>query len=134
MLHVPILLTVVRNEEMYLSGLKGTPAWMSPEVISGQSVSTSTDIYGLGLIFWEMMSAEKPFEGKTLEEVSLSLNSITTALDNMKRNNINQIITVTGHCFFVNGTLGLGYEIFVLNIFIAQLAAIFLYYFIIISI
>jgi serine/threonine protein kinase len=43
---------------------------MAPEVISGGSVSTSTDIYGLGLIFWEMMSAEKPFEGKSLEEVS----------------------------------------------------------------
>ena len=61
--------TVNIGEDIYLSGLKGTPAWMAPEVLSGESVSTSTDIYGLGMILWEMSSAEKPFEGKTVKEV-----------------------------------------------------------------
>ena len=78
LLNIHILLTLERDEEsedVFLSGLKGTPAWMAPEVISGKSVSTSTDIYGLGLIFWEMMSAEKPFEGKTMEEVSFESNT-----------------------------------------------------------
>jgi serine/threonine protein kinase len=42
---------------------------MSPEVLTGRSVSTATDVYGLGLIFFEMMSAEKIFEGKTVKEV-----------------------------------------------------------------
>jgi len=59
--------------DIYLSGLKGTPAWMSPEVLTGRSVSPATDVYGLGLIFFEMMSAEKIFEGKTVKEVSIFL-------------------------------------------------------------
>ena len=42
---------------------------MAPEVLAGKSVSTSTDVYGLGLIFWEMKSAEKPYDGKTMTEV-----------------------------------------------------------------
>ena len=58
------------RQEIYLSGLKGTPAWMAPEVLGRQSVSPATDVYGLGLIFWEMLTAEKPFEGKTVMEVS----------------------------------------------------------------
>ena len=58
------------GHKIYLSGLKGTPAWMAPEVLAGESVSTFTDIYGLGMILWEMTSAEKPFEGKTVKEVS----------------------------------------------------------------
>ncbi len=40
-----------------------------PEVLSGKSVSTATDVYGLALIFWEMVTAERPFEGKTVLEV-----------------------------------------------------------------
>jgi serine/threonine protein kinase len=58
------------DNDIYLSGLKGTPAWMSPEVLTGRSISPATDVYGLGLIFFEMMSAEKIFEGKTVKEVS----------------------------------------------------------------
>jgi serine/threonine protein kinase len=43
---------------------------MSPEVLNGRSVSPATDVYGLGLIFFEMISAEKIFVGKTVKEVS----------------------------------------------------------------
>ena len=44
---------------------------MAPEVLSGQAVSTAADIYGLGLVLWEMTSAEKPFEGLSVSEVKL---------------------------------------------------------------
>ncbi len=55
--------------DLQLSGPRGTPAWMSPEVMAGNRVSTFTDVYGLGLILWEMTSATKPFEGYTMTEV-----------------------------------------------------------------
>jgi serine/threonine protein kinase len=59
----------VRGTEIYLSGMKGTPAWMAPEVLTGQPVSVATDVYGLGLVFWEMVTARRPFEGKSVTEV-----------------------------------------------------------------
>ena len=53
-----------------LSGPRGTPAWMAPEMLEDcVRVSTATDIYGLGLILCEMKTGERPFVHLTLEQV-----------------------------------------------------------------
>jgi serine/threonine protein kinase len=41
--------------------LIGTPAYMSPEQIRGHTVTPRTDIYSLGLIFYEMMTGFAPW-------------------------------------------------------------------------
>jgi serine/threonine-protein kinase len=39
-----------------------TPEYASPEQVSGQSVTTATDIYSLGVILFELLSGHRPFE------------------------------------------------------------------------
>lgn len=46
-------------------GKAGTPAYMAPEQIQGHEVNPQTDIYALGIIFYEMFTGVKPFRGNT---------------------------------------------------------------------
>ncbi|MEP6778768.1 MAG: protein kinase, partial [Gemmatimonadaceae bacterium] len=47
----------------------GTPAYMSPEQIDGAITTPRSDIYSLGLVAWEMLTGERPWEGETLYNV-----------------------------------------------------------------
>ncbi len=52
----------------------GTPAWMSPEVISRQDrVGLPADVYGAAMVTWEMTSGRKPYEGLDFKEMCDSI-------------------------------------------------------------
>src|SRR5689334_1576276 len=43
--------------------LLGTPAYMSPEQFMGQVVDARTDIYSSGVLLYQLLTGERPFEG-----------------------------------------------------------------------
>ena len=49
--------------------IKGSPGFMAPEQISGDSKSSQTDIFSLGCLLYSLLTYEAPFKGKNLEEV-----------------------------------------------------------------
>lgn len=53
-----------------LEGLTpGTPTYMSPEQATGNHIAAPCDIYSLGVIAYEALAGEPPFDGRTLAEV-----------------------------------------------------------------
>lgn len=51
-------------------GAIGTPYWMAPELLRGESLNTTaTDVYSFGVILYEVYSRRDPYEGEDYEHV-----------------------------------------------------------------
>jgi hypothetical protein len=66
----------------------GTPTYMSPEQAAGEPVTGQSDVYGLGLIAFELLSGHPPFDGPSvvvmaahLEKPPPSLHTVRPGID-----------------------------------------------------
>lgn len=62
--------TTTRNT----NSLAGTPHYVAPERIRGQKASPSSDIYGLGILFYEVLTGRVPWDGSVDEILAGHLN------------------------------------------------------------
>ncbi|HQT63986.1 MAG: hypothetical protein B7Z75_03615 [Acidocella sp. 20-57-95] len=54
----------IESSSMTQAGtMLGTPSYMSPEQFMGQTVDARTDIYSSGVMLYQLLTGEKPFEG-----------------------------------------------------------------------
>jgi serine/threonine-protein kinase len=51
------------SEATQVGAMVGTPAYMSPEQIQGEAIDRRTDIFSAGIILYQFLTGQKPFEG-----------------------------------------------------------------------
>jgi serine/threonine-protein kinase len=58
------------SSDMTATGLvMGTPNYMSPEQVMGERVDVRSDVFSLGAVFYELLTARKPFEADSVHGV-----------------------------------------------------------------
>jgi serine/threonine-protein kinase len=68
-------LAVILNESMLTSksSLVGTPSYMSPEQIRGESITLKSDLFSLGIVAYELFCGDNPFLGI---DINTTINNI----------------------------------------------------------
>ena len=60
----------VESSELTQAGsVLGTPSYMSPEQISGQVVDGRADLFSAGVILYQLLTGERPFQGTSLATI-----------------------------------------------------------------
>ena len=66
----------IESSSMTQAGtVMGTPAYMSPEQFMGQTVDARTDIYSSGVLLFQLLTGERPFEGSMTSIMHKALNT-----------------------------------------------------------
>jgi tRNA A-37 threonylcarbamoyl transferase component Bud32 len=56
--------------------IKGTPYYMSPEQISGMKVDGRSDIFSLGIVFYQLITGQLPFGGENLAAIMYQITTV----------------------------------------------------------
>ena len=63
------LARIATSDITKIGSVMGTPSYMSPEQVRGDTVDNRSDIFSVGAVFYEFLTNRKPFAGSSLPEI-----------------------------------------------------------------
>jgi serine/threonine-protein kinase len=67
---------MLTSDATQTAGMLGTPSYMSPEQIDGDEVDGRSDLFCVGIVFYELIAGQRPFTGPSVASI---LNQILKA-------------------------------------------------------
>jgi serine/threonine-protein kinase len=64
---------VIESNMTATGSVLGTPAYMSPEQVTGQKVDARSDVFSLGVVLFELLVGTRPFPGSTPTEMMFAI-------------------------------------------------------------
>lgn len=82
-----------------INTLVGTPAYMAPEQAVGSAASVSWDIYALGVMLFEVLTGQLPFEGPTAVALALArVKRVAPAVTTLNPQVGHELETIVARC------------------------------------
>ena len=75
---------ISRQLQTIMTGNIGTPGWIAPEILLGESYGKASDVYSFAMLCYEMLTSSIPFDG-------LLFGELTRSITEGKRPSINQL-------------------------------------------
>lgn len=72
-------LAVSHESDAAPTHLAGTPAYMAPEQLTGQQLDHRADIWALGVVLYEMLTGELPYQAESVDQLTRSIRDETGA-------------------------------------------------------
>lgn len=66
-------LSRLKAQERSMTGNCGTVQWMAPEILGNQPYAEPADVFSFGIILWELLTGECPYDGMTAIQCALAV-------------------------------------------------------------
>ena len=70
----------------------GSPYYVSPEQLRGEALDQRCDVYGVGVVLYELLTGRRAFEGRTLESIRAAVLEADVALASRVNRNVDSAL------------------------------------------